>query len=102
MRCRHTCTLLLIAGLLAGYAWFFERPHSKRKEIAADKRIFPELTADLVTSLTIQNSVGLLQMTRTNGTWRIQSPVDYPAEETNIRALLGNLTQLRYQGEPVS
>ena len=102
MRCRHTCTLLLIAGLLAGYAWFFERPHSKRKEIAADKRIFPELTADLVTSLTIQNAVGHLQMIRTNGTWRIQSPVDYPAEETNIRALLENFTQLRYQGEPAS
>ncbi len=100
MHCRHTCTLLLIAGLLAGYAWFFERPNSKRKEIAADKRIFPELTADLVTTLIIQNATGRLQMTRTNGTWQLQSPVDYPAEETNIRAFLENLAQLRYQGEP--
>lgn len=99
---RHTCALLLIACLLAGYAWFFERPHSKRKETAADKRIFPELTADLVTTLAIQNATGRLRMTRTNGTWRLQSPVDYPAEETNIRALLENLAQLRCQGEPVS
>lgn len=102
MHCRHTCALLLIACLLAGYAWFFERPNSKRKETAAAKRIFPELTVDVVTSLTIQNIGGRLQMTQTNGTWRLQSPVDYPAEETNIRALLENLAQLRYQGEPAS
>ena len=102
MHCRHTCTLLLIAGLLAGYAWFFEHPHSKRKETADDKRIFPELTADLVTTLAIQNAAGRLRMMRTNGTWRLQSPVDYPAEETNISALLENLAQLRYQGEPAS
>lgn len=100
MRCRHTCTLLLIAGLLAGYAWLFENPHSKKKE--NDKRIFPELIADAVTSLTIQNAVGRLQMTQTNGTWRLRSPVDYPAEETKIRALLENLAQLRCQSDLAS
>ena len=97
MRCRHTCTLLLLAALLAGYAWLFEHPRSKRKE--NDNRIFPELTADVVTSLTIQNAGGLLRMMRTNETWRLQSPVDYPAEESKIRALLENLAQLRFQGK---
>ena len=97
MRCRHTCALLLLAVILVGYAWLFERPHSKGKE--NDKRIFPELTADAATTLTIQNSGGLLRMTRTNGTWRLQSPVDYPAEESKIRALLKNLAQLQYQSE---
>lgn len=102
MKRKHTCTILLIAGLLAGYAWFFERPDSKRMETAADKRIFPELTADVVTSLTIQNDAGRFQMMQVNGTWRLQSPVDYPAEEAKIRALLENLAQLRYHGEPSS
>ena len=97
MRCRHTCALLLLAGLLVGYAWLFERPHSKGKE--NDKRILPELTADAATTLTIQNSGELLRMARTNGTWRLQSPVDYPAEESKIRALLENLAQLQYQSE---
>ena len=102
MHCRHTCTLLLIAGLLAGYAWFFERPNSKGKETSDDNRIFPELTAEFVKSLTIQNAGGRLQIMQTNGTWRLQSPVNYPAEETKIRALLENLAQLRRQSEPVT
>ncbi len=100
---RHTWTLVLIAGLLAGYVWFFEHPRSNGRAPAADYQIFPELAAGAATSLTLQNAAGrTLHLARTNGTWHLQEPIRYPAENAKIRALLEDLAQLQYQSEVVA
>ncbi|MCS1409309.1 MAG: hypothetical protein M2R45_02489 [Verrucomicrobia subdivision 3 bacterium] len=98
MSYRHSWTLILIAGVLVGYAWLFKNPFSENRA-TADRRLFPELAATAVTSLEIRQADLQIRLAQTNETWHLVHPIHYPAEAPKVQALVADLLQLEYQSQ---
>jgi hypothetical protein len=84
--------ILAAAGLLALILFHQKHP---RKTATGPPRVLPELKASLVTSLQAKPAGGLeIRAERTNGAWRLTSPVIYPAQSEKIERLLAALEKL--------
>ena len=99
MSLRHSCILIAVAGVLASWVFFFERSNPDASESADENLVFPRLTSEAVDSITFRNAARSISLVRTDGRWRLDSPVSYPAEESKIRSLLASMTQWRYRDE---
>jgi len=85
--------LLVVAAALFGLI-VFHRKHPP-KAPNAPARILPELSARLVSTVQVKPAGGLeIRAERTNGIWRLSSPVAYSAESDKIERLLVALEKL--------
>lgn len=106
MQPRSTPILVLLAGLLFGFIWFFERHQHPGGGLTALAPALPGLRPASVTRVQVRpaNSVEFA-VERTNGAWMLTRPVVYPAEAEPIEMLLKALgqmsTQSRLTGEEV-
>ncbi len=94
MNSKHTWIWLALAGGLLGLIFLVQRQHHKAP--AGPARLMPELRAAEVTALEVRvgtNPTGI-RVERTNNTWRLTQPLDYPAQPGLIDSLLGFLERL--------
>lgn len=98
MRGRRLMVLALVVAALGAYIWFYERHQPTTGEVQerADK-LLPELDKDTVTTIDITHGQDHLALVKRDGSWRLSEPMDYPAEESAVDALLAALENLKVE-----
>ncbi len=98
MRGRRLMVLALVVVALGAYIWFYERHQPTTGEVKerADK-LLPELEKDQVKTIDITRGRDHLVLVKKNGAWRLPEPMDYPAEESAVDALLAALENLKVE-----
>jgi len=91
--------LLILAAIvvaLGAWIYFYERkmPTTEEARQQADK-VLPHLDRDQVTELSITNEHGHFELRKTDGDWRIVKPIEGPADEGAVSALLNQLVNLK-------
>src|SRR4051794_22562625 len=101
MKTRNTLVLLvLLAGLFVYLKWFdknFEGTDAKNEK----KGKVVQVDRDSITSVTIRNSEGTLQLTKSpDGNWLLESPVKDRVDSLAISTLFTSLESLRMDAVP--
>jgi len=90
--------LILAAAVIALGAWiyFYERkmPTTEEARQQADK-VLPKLDRDQVTGLEITNQHGQFRFEKRDGSWQLVEPIEGPADEGAVSALLSQLVNLK-------
>jgi hypothetical protein len=84
---------LLVAGLGA-YLYWVEVPKARQE---ATKAKLVTTAQDDITSVTLVFPDRELALRKQDGTWRLTAPIDAPADNTAVKALLGALTGAEVQ-----
>ena len=95
MSLRHSILMVILAGLLALWAW---RLGPIRPDIpSAETRplIFGDLSPGDIRSVRIRSGEIGIHLERRGSDWHLESPVPFPAEGARIRSMLRNLLDLR-------
>lgn len=93
MKTKTTALWFVLAAALAAAIWFLENHFQPAPP--AGNYIFAGLRADQVTSLQIiPAGAREISASRTNKTWQLEKPFNYPAQSAAIDALLGALEKL--------
>lgn len=88
-------TLIWVSVAVVLFAFIFIRERYFRSPPARPARVLPNFRAIEVTSVKVQLPGQLaIRADRTNGTWQLSSPLNYPAHATRIDTLLRDLEQL--------
>lgn len=106
MNPRSTLFLVILAVLLFGFIWFFERHQRPAGTMPPPERALPSLRPAAVTRVQVRpQGQTEFVVERTNGVWMLTRPVVYPAVAEAIENLLTGLTQFttdsRLTGEEV-
>jgi hypothetical protein len=98
MKPRNLVILALVVAAVGAYIFFYERHQPTSDEIRerADK-VFPDFDRDSVTALEVRNSHGEFSLVKSGGTWRLTSPIDFPADSSTVGSLLGSLGNLKQE-----
>jgi len=101
MNPRNTGILLLAALAFGAYIYFTEiaGEEARLEAEAKTKQLFPEISADDVDWIVLQTSRGEARLERREETWRLVSPVDFPADAIAADGLASNLADLSQEAE---
>jgi hypothetical protein len=101
MNPRNTGLLLLIALALGGYLYLTEiaGEEDRLEAEAKKKQLFPELSAEDIDWIVLQTSEGEARLERREQTWRLVSPVDFPADAIAADGLATNLADLSQEAQ---
>ncbi len=100
---KNSKTLLVyavVAALLGGYIYFFERgPVKGKKDEEKPLKVFDHFVADDITQIHLENLATTVNAQKSpidiqkdeKGTWQIVSPKQLPADETMVRTLLSGV-----------
>jgi len=96
MKSLRLLILAVVVIALGAWIYFFERkmPTTEEARQQAEK-VLPNLDRDQVTSLDIVNEHGHFHLERADGSWHLVQPVEGPADEGAVSALLGQLVNLK-------
>ena len=101
MGLRGTGLLLLVAGLLGAFVYFYEirgRPGREQASRAA-QRIFSDLEAGDIGELTLASpEAPTVRAARREGGWRILEPVDFPGAPVALDAMARSLAEMPSEG----
>ncbi|MDX1952024.1 MAG: DUF4340 domain-containing protein [Verrucomicrobiota bacterium] len=98
MNTKSTWSLLLLAGALFAFIYFYERHTLDSGERAlARPRLFPGLDAEEVTAVEVAGKNFILRAQRTNDSWRLTAP-RYPAQSSPIEALVREIASATEHG----
>ena len=93
MNSRKTWVWVSVAVVL--FAFIYLREHYFKKPPEGPARVLPNFRAIEVTSVKVQLPGQLaIRADRTNGTWQLSSPINYPAHAVRIDTLLRDLERL--------
>ena len=93
MNSKHTLVWLVVAAALFAFIFAFE--HFLRPNGTAVSAILPDLQPAAVTSVQLfPANAPEIRADRTNGAWRLTTPIVYPAQSTAIETLLAALQKL--------
>ena len=93
MNTRHTWYLILVAGALCAFIFFFPRRASK--SAGGPARVLPGFNTAAITAIQVMpKGQQPIRVERTNDGWQLCKPVAYPAQSTKIETLLLVLEQL--------
>ena len=93
MNAKNTWTWLVVAGVLFAFIFFFERHWGQAPPGLAP--LLPGFKADVVTGVIIRPADQFkISVQRTNGGWWITQPLTYPAQGSQVDALLETLEKL--------
>jgi Domain of unknown function (DUF4340) len=96
MNPKNTWMLVLLAGGMFAFIYFFERHIQPPAPVVT--KVLPTLNASEVTSIEIDpRGQFTIRVERTNGVWRLTKPVDYPVQARPIEELLKALENLTPQ-----
>ncbi len=109
MRFRTTLMLLLLVAALGAYLWYVDRyqPSTAERQLV-EKRIFKTFDQDNVAGLRIRvaqrtNEFGAITnreefvIARDLAGWNVSAPVNFPADDAKIRAILDQVKKLDQQ-----
>jgi hypothetical protein len=98
MNARTTWFLLGLAALLFAGIMLIERPIRREKNQKPDTRVLPDLKITSVSDLQIRPAGKFpIRLSKTNDTWQLTNPVNYPANAGKILGLLRLFTNLTWQ-----
>ena len=93
MSSRHTWFWLLLALGLFSFIFFYQR--HVRNIVPAPSPVLPGFNSALVTRLQVRPMDQLeIRAERTNGSWILTAPIDYPAQTVSIESFLDVLGKL--------
>lgn len=84
--------ILVLAALVAalgGYLWFYEVPQARKE---AEKEKLVGVADDAVTGIELVYADRTIALAKSDGGWRLTKPVDAPADEPVVKALLTAIT----------
>lgn len=95
MRSRNLIILTAVVAALGAFIYFVERHQPTTEErIERADRVFPDLDEDEVVGVEIDGSDGPIRLARTDREWRLIEPVDYPADDSTVHALIAAIAAL--------
>ena len=93
--------LAVVAAALGAFVYFYEIRGEEGRDaaLAAEKRLFPGVDPDAVDGLTLVGSDGrTVRLARSEGSWRVEEPLVFPADGFAVDALAGLLVGLKLAG----
>jgi hypothetical protein len=94
-RGRSTLVLLVVAALLGGYIYFGEMRRPDPDDRAPEDRVFAELDAGSITSVTVRAANGDETTVERDGAgWRMTAPVQARADAAEVAGVTSNLASL--------
>jgi len=85
-----------VVVVVAAYIFLFEQHQATTEEAREQaEKIFPDLDEEAVAALEINNSEGSFHLSKTDGHWRLEQPISYPADDGAVGSLLRSLTGLK-------
>jgi hypothetical protein len=101
MHPRNTGILLLVALAFGAYIYFTEiaGEEARLEAEAKTKQLFPEISAGDVDWIVLQTSQGEARLERREESWRLVSPVDFPADAIAADGLASKLADLSQEAE---
>ncbi len=96
MRGRTLGILALVVLGLGAFIFFYER-HQPTTEEAAERadKVFPALESDQVDAVDVTAPESTVRLERSDdGTWRITTPIDFPADGSAVDSVLSALSDL--------
>src|SRR5947209_2683654 len=95
MRWKTTWVLLLSAAVLFGFIYFVDQRLSSSNEPPAPPSTLVSIKPEEITAIQVRRTNQfLLRADRTNQSWRITAPINYPAQSEIIEHLLKSLSEL--------
>jgi len=94
---RATGLLLLLAGALGAFVWFYEIQGEEGRKAASDakNRLFPAAAADAVERIELTTTDGqAARLERKDGSWRIAKPLEARADAFTVDGIASALTQI--------
>ncbi len=95
MNQRSNIALFLLALALSAYVFLVDR---RAGHVVAGRAgasaVFPSLDPASVTSVEVMRSNSIVRAERTNGTWTLRLPVNYPAQTLSIDRLVSHLAAM--------
>ena len=105
MNPRTTVLLAVVAALLGGFVYFYEIAGESGREAVRDdaKRIHPGIGADAVLAVELETEEGIdARFERSEGRWRVVSPIEDRADSSALDAIADALTRLPREGTVTS
>ncbi|MFN7137713.1 MAG: DUF4340 domain-containing protein [Limisphaerales bacterium] len=98
MSSRTTLILMLCAGALLAFIFFVEHPARQAREQSGNQFLFFDLNLTNVTAMQILPA-GRYEIVaeKASDGWQLRKPIDYPANQEFIEALVTNLATLRWK-----
>ena len=95
MRSGTLIILAIVAVALGAFIFFVER-HQPTTDEAVERadRVFPELDEDTIETVEIESNHGHVRFSLVEGEWRMVEPLDWAADPTAVRSLLGAIANL--------
>ena len=81
--------LAVLVAALGGYLYFYEIPQAKKE---AEKEKLAGVAADAVTGVQLVYPDRTIVLTKADKGWRLTQPVDAPADEAVVKALVQAVT----------
>lgn len=96
MRLGRLIALAVVVLALGAYIVLVERhaPTTDEKKDRQDK-VFPTLTQEQVTAMTVEGPAGRFVLSRQSGEWRLEEPLADAADESAVNSVLSSLINLR-------
>lgn len=93
MNTKNTWGLVAAAAALFAFIFFVERP-ATRPSKPVNHKLLPGLQVALISRIEINYGTNQVTVERTNDTWRMVSPVTYPAMQYRIKDFLDRASKL--------
>lgn len=98
MNSKTTWSCVAIAGILFAFIYYVERPLRQQVVLEQSTKIFPGFDPKAATHIEILRAGQWeIQAERTNHSWRLTSPLTYPAANGAIEKLLQTLADLSWR-----
>ncbi len=97
MNTKNTWGLVAAAAALFAFIYFVERP-ANRPAKPVDHKLLPGLQVALISRIEVKHGTNQVIVERTNDTWRVVSPVTYPAMQNRIKDFLDRASKLVWTG----
>jgi Domain of unknown function (DUF4340) len=91
---RRILVLLVLVAGLGAYLYWYEVPKAERE---AKKEKLVDVERDAITGVTLDFPDRQIVLLKEDGAWKLTKPLEAPADETAVNALLGVLTGAEVQ-----
>lgn len=95
MKTRNLILLVVIAGLLAGWAAWTLRPRSKPENALIGAKVLPNLPINRVAKITLTTPNETFTLAKVKGIWAVANRFNYPAAFDKISDSLLQLSELK-------
>ncbi len=97
MNTKNTWSLVAAAAALFAFVYFFERDGlNSQNQTVVQHRLLNKLQPALVSRIEVQVGTNSVSLERTNSTWRVISPVTYPAWQQQAKNFLDGCAALSW------